>query len=181
MAKKEQMMAEYARTEISSDEIIRAMGALQLFGLGTQPDLSDDQKRLVTQFRLMRNGLGNYGGHGDNPDRALMDSPTITEKNKGYWEMQFAAALPAHAQWVYLWYPPGDQHATAFRDEFPVKAVDGLELTINYPGAILVEIVDMRRETIVAGIPITITSPVRPPYGYESDQDESYETDYPAN
>jgi hypothetical protein len=77
-------------TNMTAQDLVDALGAV----LRPQTPLDPNQQRVALQYRLIRNGLGNYGGHGDAGGDAALIRMTQTVMNGRIW-LAFDDPLPA--------------------------------------------------------------------------------------
>ncbi len=122
------------------------------FGRGPQQDLRPEQQQLILQFRALRNGLGNFGRHGETPDKAILASPDISpgDARNARYTLTFVEALPSRAASILLRYPH-----PPFESFYSVGDVDNeyWEIVIADPEVASVEVWDAHGEPLAVGVP----------------------------
>ncbi|HET7399944.1 MAG TPA: hypothetical protein VFJ94_15625 [Intrasporangium sp.] len=145
-------MTDQRSTPETADDFVRNLARLVgAMGFGRQQqDLQPEQQHLILQFRALRNGLGNYGRHGESPDRALIPSPEIRPSGGPYtaYTMTFVDVLPRTTARILLRY--ADREVA-----YDVEAVDpeSWELPIPDQAVDAVVLSDVRGEPLAIGIP----------------------------
>jgi hypothetical protein len=144
-------MTEQHSPQGSAEQFVQNVAQLVgAFGRGPQQDLRPEQQHLILQFRALRNGLGNFGRHGETPDKAILASPEISpghSRGNGY-TLTFVEPLPRGTASILLRYPRREA-------VYPVSDVDDeyWELPISDPEVTSVEVWDVHGEPLAVGIP----------------------------
>jgi hypothetical protein len=111
--------------------------------------LSATQQRVELKFRLIRNGLGNFGGHGDDPgDRALIRMTQTRANKDGGCELELLDPLPARARVVLI---TPEHRGGVERVRIGQKHHDPIE--VGFSPIARVDILDDFDVPIAAGIP----------------------------
>jgi hypothetical protein len=140
-----------------SDAIDRLVRALN-----RTTQLSRPQEQAILQFRLIRNGLGNFGRH-DDPDVVLLKlSQSHIKEDQS--RLTFDGAAPKHTARLTLKYRKPHQHYGS-DDEFDVETVPfgGRPIVCDRRRIALVEAGDAYGEVLGVGIPtqIPLTDPTQ--------------------
>ncbi|WP_019925662.1 hypothetical protein [Nocardia sp. BMG111209] len=149
----------------TGEELIRAMtDAFRSMGYGgTRTDLLREQKDLIVQFRVARNGLGNYGRHNEPADRALQPSPEVIGYPDEYF-LRFAGTLPDRTAWLILHYhDPDDPDHPDPVYRYPVDDLEDRILPIEHRDVRLVEFADPQGDILAIAVPIDHVMDFRPP------------------
>lgn len=143
-------MTEQNSPKDSAEQFVQNVAQLVgAFGRGPQQDLRPEQQHLILQFRALRNGLGNFGRHGETPDKAILASPEISPDSwENRYTLTFVEPLPRGTANILLRYPRREAL-------YQVSDVDDeyWELPISDPEVTSVEVWDVHGEPLAVGIP----------------------------
>jgi hypothetical protein len=145
-------------TDMSAQELANALGTV----LRPQPQdpLSREQHQAALQYRLIRNGLGNFGGHGDaGGDIALIRMTQTVTDDRIRLTFQDALPLASSELAVYAGTPPKlvdtIKITRARADSYWV-----CEHTAELKPIVRVEVLDQGGAPIAAGVPSEVATAV---------------------
>jgi hypothetical protein len=96
-------------TEMGTQDQVFAIATAIANALRQQDPLTPDQQRVALQYRMIRNGLGNYGGHGDAGNDVAVIRMTQTVVNRRVSRLTFEDPLPVNASQLTLYVRARDQ------------------------------------------------------------------------
>lgn len=139
---------EYRLTEEDLARILGKIAEAQSTRRPTPPDTSgptEAQKQLVTQFRLLRNGIGILNNNGESIDRFLLRTPTFRSAGKAY-EVTFHGELPRTREQAHFTVQGGGE------TRVPLVAPDRT-VTISEPPT-RVDLLDCAGTLLAVGFPV---------------------------
>jgi hypothetical protein len=122
--------------DMTVQDLANVLGAV----LRPQTPLNPDQQRVALQYRLIRNGLGNYGGRGDAGGDVALIRLTQTVMTGRIW-LAFEDPLPVTAAQLVAY--AGD----------PPKQIHTIPISDPTVGVVRVDVLDRDGAPIAAGVP----------------------------
>lgn len=140
-------------TDMSAQELANALATV----LRPQDPLSPGQQQAALQYRLIRNGLGNYGGHGDaGGDVALIRMTQTAADNRIRLTLQDTLPRSASQLAVYVGTPPQLVEMLKVSGSQPNSYWVGENTPEDRP-IVRVDVLDQAGAPIAAGVPTEVT------------------------
>ncbi|MGW4124414.1 hypothetical protein [Nocardia sp. NPDC004711] len=130
--------------------------------INPEDPLSEGQQQLIVQFRALRNGLGNYGRHGETLDHVLLPSPLLERNDhqptdEGPYILEFIDPIPQGTAWVLLNHPQTAHHAPSI-SKYPADRVrEHKYLWIDRRDVSTVELADFHHVVQYICVPTDLT------------------------
>ncbi len=146
--------------DMTAQELANALAAV----LRPQAPLSSDQQRVVLQYRLIRNGLGNYGGHGDASGDIALIRLTQSVRHDHIW-LAFKDPLPRTAARLEAYSDDSPEQIDTIPISNPkVRGVSVFEGKGALPSIVRVVVLDPDGTPIAAGVPSQDPAPHVPTF-----------------